>query len=216
MVQHIRRTHSLQRSLGSPPNNKKVGCCNHQPSMCSTWLGHVQLTALPSWKPQHGLTVMWSFYSSQEGGQGLCPPAASCRLPFLVHLHEELLRSEKTSRASPSPPSRKLQTVAYGQLSSPCRLAPSHSCFGQGHIKQQHRQASCDDLSTEDPGCALPWGQDASQPDCTEHEEESQNSTGTAAAMEPVEIQEWKVQGTEEVTCRMRCKCQEYHAEYIV
>jgi hypothetical protein len=124
MVQHIRRTHSLQRSLGSPPNNKKVGCCNHQPSMCSTWLGHVQLTALPSWKPQHGLTVMWSFYSSQEGGQGLCPPAASCRLPFLVHLHEELLRSEKTSRASPSPPSRKLQTVAYGQLSSPCRLAP--------------------------------------------------------------------------------------------
>lgn len=112
MVQHIRRTHSLQRSLGSPPNNKKVGCCNHQPSMCSTWLGHVQLTALPSWKPQHGLTVMWSFYSSQEGGQGLCPPAASCRLPFLVHLHEELLRSEKTSRASPSPPSRKHPKVA--------------------------------------------------------------------------------------------------------
>lgn len=109
----------VQRSLGIPPSNKKMGCLTHQPSMCSAWLGHAQLTALSSWKPWLDLTVLCSFYRSQEGGQVPCSPAASCMLPLLAHLHEEPLRSEKTSRASPSPPSRKLQTVAYGQLSSP-------------------------------------------------------------------------------------------------
>lgn len=64
----------------------------------------------------------------------LLSPAASCVLPFLAHLHQELLRSEKTSRASPSPPSRKLQTVTHGQLSSPCRVAKL-----PGTQKQQER-----------------------------------------------------------------------------
>lgn len=127
--------------------------------MCSAWLGHVQLPALSSWEPQLALTVMF-FLTLSRGRPGAL--SSHPMLPFLGHLHEELLRFENTSRASPSPPSRK--------------------------------------LSKEDPSCTLPWGQNASQLYCTEHEEESQHSTGTAAAMEAVEIQEWKVQGTEEVT----------------
>lgn len=142
MVQHIRWTLSLQWCRGPweiPLSNKKMGCLTHQPSMCSAWSGQAQLTALSSWKPQLGLTVMCPFYDSQ--GQVLCSAAASCMLPVLAHLHE-LLRSEKTSRASPSPPSRKLQTVAYGQLSSPCRLAMLPGSY------KQHRRVMCSTMTS--------------------------------------------------------------------
>lgn len=118
-----------------------MGCLTHQ-SMCSAWLGHAQLTALSSWKPRLGLTVTCSFYRSQEGGQVLCSPAASCMLPLLAHLHEEPLRSEKTSRASPSPPSRKLQTVAYGQFSSPCRLVMLPDTY------KRHRRVMCPTMTS--------------------------------------------------------------------
>lgn len=43
---------------------------------------------------------------------------AGCTFPLLAHLHQELLRSEKTSRASPSPPSRKHPTVALVRITS--------------------------------------------------------------------------------------------------
>lgn len=39
---------------------------------------------------------------------------------------------------------------------------------------------------------------------------------GTAAAVKPVEVQEWKIQGTEEITCWMGCRGQQHHTEYIV
>lgn len=63
------------------------------------------------------------FLTLSRGRPGAMSLSSHPMLPFLGCLHEELLRSENTSRASPSPPSRKLQTVAYSQLSSPCRLA---------------------------------------------------------------------------------------------
>lgn len=119
---------------------------NHQSlatNVCSL-VGACTAPALSSWRPQLGIPVMWSFSRSHEGGQLLCSPVASCMLPSLVSLHEELLRSEKTSRASPSPPSRKLQTVAYGQLSSSCGLAMLPGTY------KPHRRVRCS--TTTSPG----------------------------------------------------------------
>lgn len=58
-------------------------------------------------------------------------------------------------------------------LTKSTKQEAAHGCTGQDHIKQQEWQASCDDLSKENPGCALPWGQNAFQLYCAEHEKES-------------------------------------------
>lgn len=58
------------------------------------------------------------FLTLSRGRPGAMSPSSRPMLPFLGCLHEELLRSENTSRASPSPPSRKQPTVALVRVIS--------------------------------------------------------------------------------------------------
>lgn len=126
MVQHIRQTRPLPWRRGPweiPPSNKRVGCFNHRPSTCSAWLGHVQLTALPSWKPQLGLTVMClSMALKREARCCVLQQRATCRLSLSIFMRNS---SALRKPAGPHPVHQagSCKIVTNGQLSSPCRLA---------------------------------------------------------------------------------------------